>query len=371
MSVLLKKSNFEGVSPKELAEQIEAKKKCADKLPSWFNTPKIYYPNKLNIAQTSSEITAKHKATLIHGKALLDLTGGMGVDSYFFSTKMTSVVHCEIDQNLSEIATHNFTILGVQNVETKNGDGLHILKNTNDKFDWIYVDPSRRNEDKGKVFTLTDSLPNVPENLELLFSKASNILIKTAPLLDISVGLKQLKFVKEIHVVAVKNEVKELLWVLQKGFKGTLAIKTINITKDSSETFNFLDGQEKSALTDYGFPMAYLYEPNSAILKSGAFKIVGQQFKLAKLHQHTHLFTSDRLIGFPGRRFFVQRVLPYNKKTVLGLGLKKANIATRNFPETVATLRKKFKITDGGEVYLFFVTAHQGKLLVLYCAKAL
>ena len=140
MSVLLTKPIFEGIDQKELAEQIEAKKKCKGKLPTWFNTPNIYYPNKLNIEQTSSELTAQYKAQIVNGKSLVDLTGGLGVDSYFFSKKMGSVLHCEIDPELSEIAHHNFEVLGQENIECFPVDGIDFLKRSPSNFDWIFVD---------------------------------------------------------------------------------------------------------------------------------------------------------------------------------------------------------------------------------------
>lgn len=369
MSVLQKGVVFEGVSQKELAQQITAKKKCREKLPSWFSRPGIYYPDKLQIEQASSEITARYKATLVNGKSLLDVTGGLGVDSYFFSTKIAQVVHCEIDAELSEIASHNFKILGAKNIGAQVENGLDFLDRSTKNFNWIYLDPSRRNELKGKVFKLTDSLPNVPEHLELLFRKSTHILIKTSPLLDFSIGIKELQFVREIHVVAVKNEVKELLWILEKGFKGEISIKTVNLVKSTPETFNFSMLEEKEGLADLAMPLNYLYEPNAAILKSGGFKTIGNRFQLKKLHDHTHLYTSEKVADFPGRRFGIQQIIPYQKKAIQKMGIRKANVSTRNFPEAVATLRKRFKIRDGGDVYLFFTKNMEGKYAVIMCSK--
>ncbi len=369
MSVLLKKPLFEGVSQKELVAQCEAKKKCQDKLPTWFSTPQIYYANKLNIEQTSSEITAKYKAQLVHGNSLIDLTGGFGIDSYFFSRRLTQITHCEIDKNLSQIAAYNLQLLGVKNVQCVAENGLEFLTKNDPHVDWIYVDPSRRNDSKEKVFFLADCLPNVPDHLDLLFSKASNILIKTSPLLDFSIGLKELKFVKEIHVVAVQNEVKELLWILEKDYKKNIQIKTMNFTKNEEETFNFDLQEEKESIPTYSKPLRYLYEPNSAILKSGAFKLLGTNFKLNKLHEHSHLYTSERCIDFPGRRFKIVTTLAYQKKALQKLAITKANITTRNFPDTVANIRKKHQFKDGGMQYLFFTTDCDNKLCVLVCTK--
>ena len=369
VSVLLKKQQFAGVSQKELAEQLEAKKKSQNKLPSWFYTDRIYYPNKLNIEQTSSEITAQHKAGLVDGKSLIDCTGGFGIDSHFFAKKLAKITHCEIDQNLSKIATYNAGVLSVENITFKAQNGIEFLKNSNTRFDWIYVDPSRRNDVKGKVFLLKDCLPNIPLELDSLFEKAENILLKTAPLLDISQGISELKFVKEIHIVAVKNEVKELLWILKKDYQDEVKVKTVNLQKDHQQNFEFILSEEKTTKSEVALPKKYLYEPNSAILKSGGFKTIGAAFGLYKLHEHSHLYTSDTLIAFPGRIFKVQTVLPYNKKVVLTLNITIANITTRNFPETVAAIRKKLKIKDGGDNYLFFTTNLEDQRIVIQCQK--
>ena len=369
MSVLLKKPLFTGVNQKELVEQLEAKKKCQQKLPTWFKTPNIYYPNKLNIEQTSSETTAQYKANLINGNSLIDITGGFGVDDYFFSQKFTEIYHCELNENLSNIAAYNYDILGVNNIICKAENGLDFLAKTTQNFDWIYIDPSRRNDSKEKVFLLSDCLPNVPENLDLLFNKSSNILIKTSPLLDFTIGINELKFVKEIHVIAIQNDVKELLWILEKGYINSINIKTINISKSSNEVFSFALNDEKEMVSDLSEPLVYLYEPNSAVLKSGAFKTVGNQYQLKKLHEHSHLYTSNELIYFPGRSFKIDQVVPYQKKEIQKLGYTKANITTRNFPETVANLRKKHKIKDGGEVYMFFTKNMNEKYIVLVCTK--
>lgn len=369
VSVLLKKPYFKEVNQKELVEQLEAKKKCKDKLPTWFVTPQIYYPKKIHIEQTSSEQTAAYKAEIISGKSLIDITGGLGVDSYFFSKKFKQIIHCELNKNLSEIALYNFEILGVKNISCLVKNGLEFLNDSDKKFDWIFIDPSRRNEAKGKVFLLQDCLPDVPSNLEMIFERSENILIKTAPLLDIRQGIFELKFVKEIHVVAIKNEVKELLWILKKGYQGEIEIKTINLQNNQSQKFHFTLSDEKIEISEIGLPQKYLYEPSAAIMKSGGFKSIGVAFQLKKLHEHSHLYTSDALIDFPGRRFQIEKVVSYNKKELQKLRLVKANITTRNFPESVATIRKKLKLKDGGEQYLFFTTNVLNERIVLQSAK--
>jgi len=369
MAVLLKPLNYQEVSNKELAEQIEAKNRCKDKLPIWFGTPNIYYPNKLNIGQTSSEATAQYKAGLVNGTSLLDMTGGFGVDSYFFSLNIGQVHHCEMNSNLSHIAEHNFKILGRTNIHCHATDGIDFLKNSEYNFDWAFIDPSRRHDAKGKVFLLSDCIPNVPDNLDTMLGRVKKIMIKTSPLLDLSAGLRELSSVKEIHIISVKNEVKEILWILEQGFKAKVLVHTANLNGALIEKFNFWLDNEKSAFSNYSDPLEYLYEPNSAILKSGAFKTLGDKFNLYKLHNHSHLYTNKHLLDFPGRRFKVVKTISFNKKEIQKLAIKKANITVRNFPQSVAELRKKFKIKDGGEVYLFFTTNPKGEKIVVECRK--
>lgn len=367
-SLLLKKLDFKNVSQKELVIQIEAKKRCQNKLKTWYNTPNIYYPNKLNIEQTSSETTAKYKASLVSGKSLIDLTGGYGVDCFYFSKKITNVSHCEINQSLSEIVTHNYKQLECNNIKTVVGDGIQYLKNTSEVFDWIYIDPSRRNDSKGKVFLLSHCLPNVSENIETLFYRTKNILIKTSPLLDITNGLKELGFVKEIHIIAVKNEVKELLFLLKQNYIGEISIITANIYSTRVDHFNFI--KTSSKLPTYGLPKKYLYEPNAAILKSGGFNEVSLHYKLDKLHQHSHLYSNDNLIDFPGRSFEIVEIIPYNKKELRKRFKKhQINITTRNFPKSVADIRKELHLKDGGTEYLFFTTNIENKKIAILCIK--
>ena len=369
MSILLKKTIFDSISSKELAEQIESKNQCKKKLPTWFETLQIYYPKKINIEQTSSEVAAQYKSEIVSGKSLIDLTGGFGVDCYFFSRKIDIVFHCEINPEVAEIAAHNFNILGAKNITTISGDGLQYLKESRDTIDWIFIDPSRRSDSKGKVFNLSDCLPDVTLHFDLMFASANNILIKTAPFLDISAGIKELKQTKTIHIVSIKGEVKELLWVLEKDYVGDIQIKTVNIINDSRQIFNFFLHEEKEANSSFELPLNYLYEPNASIMKSGAFKVIGNRYGIAKIHKHTHLYSSEDLFDFPGRRFIIKECLSYDKTANSFLKGLKANISTRNFPKTVAEIKKKYKMKDGGEIYLFFITDINDKLRVLNCEK--
>ena len=366
--IAFQKNPFPEVDFAVILNQIAAKSKSEHKLPSWFSTKNIVYPSKISVEQTSSENTALYKSEIISGESLIDLTGGFGVDDFYFSKKFKSVVHCEMNYELSDVVNHNFQQLKAENIKCFAGDSFEILKNLNRKFDWIYIDPSRRSDAKGKVFMLKDCLPNVPELLENYFKYSENILIKTAPILDISAGLMELSNVKTIHIVALENEVKELLWEISKNYSGGIEIKTANITKEKIEKVNF--SLEDSPEVFYSEPKKYLYEPNSAIMKSGAFDAVSSQFNLDKLHPNSHLYTSDLLIDFPGRIFEINDNIKYGKSEMKQfLQNKKANITTRNFPESVENIRKKWKISDGGNLYCFFTTDLNSNKIVLLCTK--
>ncbi len=368
-SLLLKGIPFKFIGTKAVIEQIEAKRRCEKKLATWYNTSNIYYPNKLNIEQTSSEVTARYKASLVSGKSLIDLTGGFGIDAYFFSKQIKRVTHCEINSELSEIVKHNYDTLNISNITCVNQNGIDVLKQLDQQFDWIYIDPSRRNDSKQKVFLLSDCRPNIKTFQSLFLKYTEHVMIKTSPLLDLSAALSDLNNVKEIHIIAVNNEVKELLWILERNYDSKVIIKTINLQKESVQNFEFNFEDESLAQVEYSEPLAYLYEPNSGVLKAGAFNSVSQHFEIEKLHKHSHLYTSKELINFPGRSFKIVKQIPFNKKSFAKEKIIKANITTRNFPLSVNDIRKKLKIKDGGNVYLFFTTNLNEEKIILVCSK--
>ena len=366
--LILKGVPFEGVTVQEVANQVICKQKSEKKLPSWFGTKNIYYPPKVSIEQTSSETAAKYKASLVSGKRLIDLTGGFGVDSFYFSSAFNTIIHCEINTNLSKIAAYNFKQLNKENITCLDENGIEYLKKSSENFDVIYVDPSRRNNSKEKVFLLKDCEPNIPKYIDLLLNKTTTILIKNSPILDITSAIKELKFVKEIHIVAIRNDVKELLYLLEKEYNGEIKINTINFSKKNTQKFNFLFN--KKTISSYQEPLDYLYEPNAAILKSGGFHEITAQLDVYKIHQHSHLYTSKKNIKFPGRGFKILAVLPYDKKKIVKLlPNKKANITTRNFHKSVAQIRKELKIKDGGDDYLFFTRNLHNTFSCIYCKK--
>lgn len=366
--IVFRGSPFSEITSQELAVQLTGKKKAEKKLPNWFVSRGILYPPKINLEQTSSEKTADYKASLVKGDSLVDLTGGFGIDSFVFSKSFRKVIHCEINRELSEIVAHNAEVLGKNNLEFHLGDGIEFLKSSSSIFDWIYVDPSRRDTGGGRVFKLSDCLPDVPSNLDLLFEKGKNILIKTSPLLDLQAGVRELKKVSEINVVAVENEVKELLWFLNKEPSLEIKIRTINFRNKGNQKFETTWGSGKNVPLSH--PLSYLYEPNAAIMKCGMFEAIGTTFNLFKLHSNTHLFTSEELRDFPGRRFKIEKTLPYKKKAVKdALKTGKAHVTTRNFPESVVTIRKKLSLKEGGDTYLFFTTIENNEKVVLLCTK--
>jgi hypothetical protein len=369
VSKLAFKTNpFPEVDYKEILNQIEGKKKAEIKLPTWFKAQSILYPSKISLEQTSSEITAEYKATLANGNAILDASGGFGIDDYYFAKRFDQLVHCEIQSDLSKIVAHNFKQLGITNCKFVAQNSTDYLSENNQLFDAIYIDPARRNAEKQKVFFLEDCEPNVPELLHFYFQFTDVLLIKISPLLDITSAINSLRNVSEVHVVAVNNEVKEMVLKIEKGFDQKPSIKTINFAKNKIESVDF--DSEVSDFKAYSNPKKYLYEPNNAIMKSGKFEDVSSYFEVSKLNFNSHLYTSDDIIEFPGRIFKIDKEIVYHKKELQKyLTNQKANVTVRNFPETVENIRKRWKIKDGGTLYCFFTTNKENIKIVLLCTK--
>jgi len=351
--IALSKSPFAGISAAELANQIVAKNKAEKKLPSWFNTAQIYYPPALSIEQTSSEITADYKARLAKGKLLIDITGGFGIDSLAFAKHLDRVIHCEINEKLSEISQYNANVLGCKNIEFEAVNGLEFVKNSTQQFDTIYVDPARRAETR-KVFLLKDCSPDIVTNLSGLLEKAERIIVKTAPLLDISAGLQELSFVSEIHIVSVRNECKELLWVIDRGFFGEPKIVAAALNEEEKEfSFHKAEMNTSVVFADHLYRDEYLYEPDAALLKTGAFNLIGNRYHLKKLHAQTQLYTApDFQKSFPGRIFKIEKISAANdlkkEKHLAG------NIIVRNFPGKPEELSKKYKIVPAKDDFFIF-----------------
>lgn len=369
-ALALSKSPFPELTATELARQVDGRQRAYKKIPTLVQQADLYYPDKLNLEQSSSTETALFKASLLApGKSLIDLTGGFGIDSYYFASISEQVTHCELNEELSEIVQHNFQTLGADNVRFHSGDGIAYLRQSQEQYDYIYSDPSRRVKQQ-KVFKLADCEPNVVALQPLFFSKAPIVMTKLAPLLDISLALQDLEQVRDVYIISMDNDCKELLFIQEKGYTGEISLHSIALSKGKpTKTFCFTLAAEKLAEPVWGAPLRYLYEPDVALTKAGAFKTTPLHYGLTKLHQHSHLYTSETLQeDFLGKIFNVVRVSPFStfKKENK---ITKANVISKNFPLKVDELRKKMKIKDGGATSLFFTTQADGSLIVIQAER--
>jgi len=360
--IALAKPVFDHISSTELAGQIAAKKKSTFKIPTWYNQNGIYYPPLLSIEQCSSETTAIYKSRFTVGRSLVDLTAGFGVDSFFFAKNTGQVFSCEINAELSEITAHNAQVLGIHNIQFLAEDGINWLKNSTLNFDTIYIDPARRSE-SNKIFKLKDCTPDVNTLMPMLLTKAERIIIKTSPLLDISAGLTELSNVSEIHIVSVKNECKELLWLIDKDHSAPIKVVCATLN-NTLKTFSFLlnDIQTKTDIA-VSAPAGYLYEPDVALLKSGAFNLIAERFGLHKLHQQSQLYFSNEVKPeFLGRIFQINELLTINElkkeKELIG------NVIVRNFPEKAENLVKKYKIKPDHDNFIIFTQTINGYIVI-------
>ncbi|MFD1770279.1 class I SAM-dependent methyltransferase [Sphingobacterium suaedae] len=365
-AIALQKSPFETVTARELAAQIDGMQRVKKKIPAWLEHTGLYFPEKLNLEQASSSATGAFKSSLIaKDSRVIDLTGGFGVDSYYFAQHARQVTHCEINEDLSQIVAHNFKVLHVSHVDCIAGDGLELLRSQETSYDMIYIDPSRRVKQQ-KVFCLEDCEPNILESQDLFFSRAPYILTKLAPLLDIQLALRSLAQVKDVYVVSVDNDCKELLFMQERNYLGSPQIHAVRLLPDGPHLFSFNYTEEQDTVALYSAPKKYLYDPDVAVNKAGAFKSVGTRYGLGKLAAHTHLYTGDTdVTDFPGKQLKI--IDTYTLKSLKkALPLKKANVISKNFPLRVEEIRKKFKIDDGGNDYLYFCTLERGEHVVIH-----
>ena len=370
--LILAGAKYPGVPIREVAAQIKARQKAKNKIPSWCQVENIIFPSALSMEQCSSESTARLKSEWVEGDKLIDLTGGAGVDTYFLSQRFNHTFYIEKNPELGLLAKHNFFRLQADHIQVKVADALDFLNGDLPRVDWIYVDPARRNDSNAKVFRLSDCQPDIIKIQEILFRHTDNILVKTSPMLDIKMAVRELQYVKKIYVVAVRNEVKEVLYALRKGYDKQPDIEAVNIINaGEKESFCFNSDDEPTASVSLDYPQNYLYEPNAAILKAGGFKIIGDYFNLPKLHRHSHLFTSSEHVeNFPGRKFKILATCKYDKKEIQArIPGRKANITTRNFPFSVDVIRKKTGLKPGGDTYVFATTNRDQKLILLICNK--
>ena len=353
-----------------LVDQILSRRQIREKLPSWYANEDLVFPAKIAAEQCSSERTALYKQRLVSSSdTLCDLTGG-----YFFSRKIRQLTYIERFPVYCEAARHNFQVLGADNITVRNENSVDIVSDL-PEVDVFYLDPARRGEGNKRVFALSDCEPDLPRLLPLLLQKAPRVIAKLSPMADLQQTVSLLPGTVAIHVLSVRNECKELLFdIRREAAISTPTVYCVDFTTTGTEhSFTFTVEEERnSPLTLAAQVGTYLYEPNASVLKAGAFKSVAQQYGLEKLHVSSHLYTSDILVaGFPGRSFRVEKVLPFSNKVCKSITqeIPQANITVRNFPMSVDDLRKKTKIQEGGDVYLFATTLSDGGKVLMVCRK--
>ncbi len=353
--------------------QITGMQKVKHKIPAFYECENLLFPARLSLEQSSSEITAKHKSALCEGKTIIDLTGGFGVDAYFFSFRFDRVIYVERQEELCKIAKHNFKALNRKNIQVICDNAENQLDKTSN-VDWIYLDPARRTDTGKKAVLLSDCEPNVAVLSEKLLSKSDKVMIKLSPMIDIATLTKELAGITEIHIIAVENECREVIAVMEHQKSDHILIKTTNYTnKNHTENLCFHQIEEQTAQINAANQLCkYLYEPNAAIMKSGAFKLVSDRFRIHKLHVNSHLYTSDLLINdFPGRIFRIEKAYEFKKKSIREFQseIKKANLSIRNFPLSVSELRNKLKLQEGGNVYVFATTLYNDTKVLISTKK--
>lgn len=376
--IALQQNTGLNVPVKMLAIQVAGRQKAQKKLPIYYHQEKIVYPPSINIEQSSSQATALFKAGILSSlssnkRTVVDLTGGFGIDTFFLSTVAASIVHVEPDALLQAIAHHNHDQLGADNIHYVNTTAENFLSSNQQKVDLFYIDPSRRKNSQ-KFSALSDCEPDIVALQQLLFSQGSFLLLKAAPLLDISSALQSLQGVKKVFIVSVDNECKELLFFCEKNFTDEAEIVAVNLLHDGEtlSSYSFRFSEERLTLAAFSDVQTYLYEPNASILKAGAFKSIATSFSVFKLAPSTHLYTSYELVpNFPGRIFRIEKIVKPDAGSVHELLVdKKANVLTRNYPLKPEELKKKLKLQDGGEQYVIGFSGVKNKF-VAHCTRIL
>ena len=367
-------------------DQIRGRKMARTKLPLWASIDGIIYPPHISMEQCSSESTALYKAELAarllglpassssEEIGFVDLTGGFGVDfSYIASRLGMSSMYVERQAHLCEAAKENFERLGLKNAIVKNEDGIEVLHSLKE-LKLIFIDPARRDDAGNKVVSLKDCTPDVTVLQEEMLLKADYVIIKLSPMLDWHRAISELSHVREVHIISVNNECKELLLVLSARNMGeNLRIYCIN----DAQSFVCEELDMESSLVKIApsplEEMQYLYEPNASSMKAGCFGVLSERYDARMLSKNSHLFVSrEPIAAFPGRSFRIIAVSSFNKKELKRhlSGITKANIATRNFPLSVAELRKRLKLKDGGETYIFATTLSDESHVLVITEKA-
>ena len=352
-------------------EQIAGRQKAKMKLPSWAKIDGMVYPPHISMEQCSSELTAKYKAEIVpYGNCLVDLTGGFGVDFSFIAKKFKHAVYVERQNHLCAIASENFRLLGLDNAEAVNADGIEYLHQM-DHADLVFIDPARRDDHGGRTYGIADCTPNVLEVMDELMQKTDMLLLKLSPMLDWRKAVRDLGGASEVHIVSVDNECKELLIMVRHDVQQIKVVCVNLLSNGERDVFEF-DDTESTPMHQKISSKTYLFEPNASIMKAGCFDEIQARFPVAQLDNNSHLFVSDHEIpDFPGRRFKIEHVTSMNKRELKEAltGIDRANIAVRNFPVSVAELRKKLKLKDGGDVFIFATTVAKEGHQLFICRK--
>lgn len=356
--LLLKKSPFDNVTMQEIVQQIKGRKTAEKKFP-FLTKEGVIYPPNLNLEQASSQSTAEYKAQNLKGNSFLDLTCGFGIDACFLSKNFDEIILIEQNSELISIVERNWKTLN-RKANFINENLEKFLETNKEKFDVIYLDPARRDQQNKKKFLLEDLSPNLLEIKEKLHSFSDKIIVKLSPLIDISYLISELKSINEIQIIAVRNEVKELVLIIENKEQRTknkdVEIRCVNLESDEPE-FSFDFNEEKSAGSEFSESLNFLYIPNNTILKAGAFNIISEKFGLKKLHPNSHFYTSENKVeNFPGRVLEIEKI--YAKDLKKG---EKYNIVSKNYPLKPEEIKKKYKLNDGGNHYLIFTQSISGK----------
>lgn len=350
--------------------QIAGRQTARRKLPSWAALDGILYPPHLNMEQCSSEQAARYKAGICSShpspKTLVDLTGGFGVDFAFMSEAFDEATYVERNSELFAISSANMKILAPK-AKCLNEDGLEVLHRL-DHVSMIFMDPARRDHHGARTYGISDCTPNVLEIKDELLQKADVVMLKLSPMLDWHKAISDLgeQYIKEVHIVSVQNECKELLIVMQQQPAEPPTVYCVN----DDSVFSYHPSSISSNHISHHSSLIYLYEPNASIMKAGCFAEVEQAFGVSQLAPNSHLFASDQAIAdFPGRKFRVTAVTSMNKQELKQAlkDIRQANIAVRNFPMSVADLRKRLKLSEGGNDYIFATTLTEGKKVLIIC----
>ncbi|MCQ2287569.1 MAG: SAM-dependent methyltransferase [Muribaculaceae bacterium] len=363
----LKAKAFPEIDMPMVLQQVAGYKIAVSKLPAWAAQNDIVYGPQLAMEQCSSQFTAQYKAALVEGDTIVDLTGGLGVD-FSFMAQGRKGIYVERQKHLCDIARHNFAVLGLDACVV-NGDGVEHLRMM-EPVDTIYIDPARRDNAGNRVFALGDCTPDVSVLAPLMLQKAGTVIIKLSPMLDHRTAVGQLPCVEQVHIVSTRGECKELLLVLKRGYTGDVTVHCVN----DDERMHFVLGEENSSckIWDEFCPINYLYEPNASIMKAGSYNLIASQMGLDAVSADSHLLVGDMLVDdFPGRSFAIDAIGSMNKKELKQLlrGIKKANVAVRNFPLKANELAKRLKLADGGDVFIFGTTTTSGKHIIVRAHK--